>query len=65
MQSQWLRAWKLGLTTSHGFQVPSLKYDMDAYMKTFFGGLFWDLCRDGSSKKLDLALNTNPVNIFA
>jgi hypothetical protein len=36
VQSQPLRAWKLGLTTSH--RVPSLKYDMDAYMATLFGG---------------------------
>ena len=31
-QSPPLRAWKLGLNTSHG--VPSPKYDMDAYMAT-------------------------------
>ena len=37
MQSQPSRAWKLGLTTSHGSQVLSPKYDMDAYMVTLFG----------------------------
>jgi hypothetical protein len=42
MQSQPLRAWKLGLTTSH--VVPSPNYDMDAYMATLFGGEAWDLC---------------------
>ena len=44
MQSQPLRAWKLGLTTLHGSQVLSPKYDMDAYMATFFGGEAWDMC---------------------
>jgi hypothetical protein len=34
MQSQLLRAWKLGLTTSHGPQVLSSKYEMNAYMAT-------------------------------
>ena len=34
MQSQLLRAWKLGLTTSHRSLVLSPKYDMDAYMAT-------------------------------
>ena len=29
-----LRAWKMGLTTSHGVSNP--KYDMDAYMAVFF-----------------------------
>ena len=46
VQSQPLRAWKLGLTTSHGSQVVSLKYDMDAYMATLFGGEAQDLCYD-------------------
>ena len=44
MQSQPLRAWKLGLTTSHEFQVLSPKYEMDAYMATHFGGEPQDLC---------------------
>jgi hypothetical protein len=44
MQSQPLRAWKLGLTTLQGFQVISSKYDMGAYMTTLFGGEAWDLC---------------------
>ena len=34
MQSQPLRAWKLGLTTSQGSQVLSPEYDMDACMAT-------------------------------
>ena len=42
MQSQPMRAWKLGHATSHG--VPSPKYPMDAYMATLFGGKAWDLC---------------------
>ena len=44
MQSQPLRAWKLGLTISHGSQVLSPKYDMDVYMATLFEGEAWDLC---------------------
>ena len=44
MQFQPLRAWKLRLTTSHGSQVLSPNYDMDAYMATLFGGEAWDLC---------------------
>jgi hypothetical protein len=42
MQSQLLRAWKVGFTTSH--EVPSPKYDMDAYMATMFGGEAWESC---------------------
>ena len=62
MQSQSLRRWKLGLTTSHEFYVPR---------KTW-------ICLHGQhflkvklvlivelSKKLDLTLNTSPTNIFA
>ena len=30
--------------TSHGSQVLSPKYDMDAYMGTLCGGEAWDLC---------------------
>ena len=37
-----LRAWKLGLITSHG--VPSPKYDMDVYTATLYGGEARDLC---------------------
>ena len=36
VQSHILRAWELGLTTSH--MVPSPKYDVDVYMATLFGG---------------------------
>ena len=43
MQSQPLRAWKLGLTTSHGILSPSPKYEMDAYVATFLGGEDWAL----------------------
>ena len=44
MQSQLLRTWELGLTTSH--RVPSLqsKHDMDAYMATLSGGEAQDSC---------------------
>ena len=45
VQSQPLRARKLGLTTSHGSQVPSPEYDMDAYMAPVFGVRF-GLCVD-------------------
>ena len=44
MQSQPLRAWKMGLTTSHGSHIMSPKYDMDAYMATLYGGVACDLC---------------------
>ena len=56
MQSQPLRAWKLGLATSLGAQVLSLEYNMDAYMTTFFGGeardLCWEFSRAESSTEL-------------
>ena len=29
---------------SHGSQVLSPNYDMDAYMASLFGGEAWDLC---------------------
>jgi hypothetical protein len=51
VQSQLLREWKLGLTTSYGSQVLSLKYDMDAYMAICFGGEAWDLCWELSQAK--------------
>ena len=44
MQSEPLRAWKLGLTTSHGSRVRVPKYDMDISMATLFEGEAWDLC---------------------
>ena len=43
MHFQSLRAWKLGLTTSHMSSVLSPKYDMDAYTATLFGGEVWVL----------------------
>ena len=43
VQSQLLKAWMLGLTTSHGSEVFKPKYDIDAYMATLFGGEVWDL----------------------
>ena len=46
LQSQLLRAWNLGLTTSHGSQLLSSKHDMDAYITIFFGGEAWDLCSE-------------------
>ena len=64
MQSQPLRAWKLGFTISHVFL--SLKYDMDAYMATLIGGKAWDLCCElDQAKRLDPNLNPSPANIFA
>jgi hypothetical protein len=63
MQSQWSRAWKLGLTTSHGVSSP--KYDMDVYMTILFGGEAHDLVlRVGLSKKLDPPLNTISENFL-
>ena len=58
VQSQPWRAWKLGLTTSP--DVPSPKYDMDAYTTPLVGGeaLPRFMLRVGSSQKLDLTLNT-------
>ena len=44
VQSQPLRAWKLGFLCYMGFQVINFKYDMDAYMTTIFEGEAWDLC---------------------
>ena len=44
MQSQPLRAWKLGLTTSHGSEALSPECDIDAYIATCIGGDAWDLC---------------------
>ena len=47
-------------------QVLSPKYDMDAYMTTFFWR--WSLgsvLRSELSKKLDPTLNTSPINIVA
>ena len=44
MQTQLMRAWKLGLTISHWCRVLSLNYDMDAYMATLFEGEARDLC---------------------
>ena len=50
-------SWDLPLYT--GSQVLSPKYDMDAYMTTFFEGETGGLAlRVGSSKKLDPTLNT-------
>ena len=63
MQSQPLRAWELGLTTSHRSQVLNPTYDMDDYMATLF--LFYSFLLGGRggegvglSKKLDPTLNT-------
>jgi hypothetical protein len=42
-----LNCWEYGswdLWVHIGFQVPSPKYDMDAYMVTLFEGGAWDLC---------------------
>ena len=66
VQSHLLRAWKLGLTTSHISLVLSSKYDMNAYMATILGDDARDfVLRVESSKKLDPTLNTSLVNIFA
>ena len=59
MQSQLLRAWKLGLSTAHGLQVLCPNYDMDAHMATLFGGEAWDLnCELGQALKLSLNIRT-------
>ena len=55
-----LRAWKLGLITSHG--VPSPKYDMDVYMAIIFESDLGFVLRVGLSKKLDSTLNISPKN---
>jgi hypothetical protein len=67
MQSQPLRAKKLGLITSYGSQVlRSSNYDVDAYVVTLYGCEAWDfVLRVGSSQKLDPTLNPNPTTIFA
>ena len=65
VESQLLRAWKLGLTTSH--RVPSPKYDKENYMTTLFGGETWDLCCELARliKELDPTLSTPcPASIF-
>ena len=49
--------------TYHFTQVPSPKYDMDAYMAILFVGEVWVL-RVGSSKKLDPTLKTSLTKIF-
>ena len=51
VQSPQPRAWKFGLTTSHGSQVLGRKYDMDAYMKMLFRGEDWDLYWELSQAK--------------
>ena len=57
VQSQLLRARKLGLTTSH--RSPSPKNDMNAYTTTHCGDEAWDLMlRAGLSKTLDPTLIT-------
>jgi hypothetical protein len=63
MQSQLLRARKLGLTTSHG--VPSLKSQV--WHGCLHGNTSWRwgfvlVLGVGSSNKVDLTLNTCPVN---
>ena len=53
MQAQLLRAWKLGLSTSHS--VPKSygpMYDMDTYMATLFGGEARDLCCELGQAKI-------------
>ena len=52
MQSQPLRAWKLGLSTSHMSQFLSPDYDMVAYMTPLFGGEAWDLCCELGQAKM-------------
>jgi hypothetical protein len=54
------------LIFSHGSQVLSPKYDVDAYMATLFGGEVGDLyCESWLGKKLDPTLITSPENCFA
>jgi hypothetical protein len=66
MQSQPLRAWKLGLTTSH--IVPSPKSQLwhgCLHNNTIWRWSLGLVLRVGLSKKLDPTLNTNLVNIYA
>ena len=64
-QSQPLRAWRLGLSTWHGSQVLSPKYDMDClHDNTFWRWGLGLVLRVGSTKKLDPTFNTIP-NVFA
>ena len=61
VQSQLLRTWKLGLTTSHG--IPSFKSHV--CHGCIHGNKFWRrglglILRVGLSKKLDPTLNTKP-----
>ena len=58
MQSQPLRAWKLGLTTSYGVTSASPNQDMDAYMATLSIGEAWDLCWELGHKKNYTQLST-------
>ena len=55
------KTWKLGLPTSHGAQVRSPKYDMDAYMATLFGGEAWDLCWQLGWTKSRIQLSTQVI----
>ena len=58
---------EVGLTASHGVpRLESLKYDMDAYMATLFGGEVWDVCcKSGQAKQRDSTLDTSPASMFA
>ena len=56
-----LRAWKLGLTTSH--KVSRFKYD--AYMVTLCGGEAWDLCWElGREKNQTQLLTQVPLILY-
>ena len=58
VQSHLLRAWKLGLTTLHGAQVPSM-HAWPCFLEVRL------VLRVGSSKKLDPTLKTSPTFFFA
>ena len=65
VQSQALRAWKLGLTTSHG--IPSLKPQV--WHNCLHGNTLWRwglglVWRVGSSKKLDLTFQHKSRECF-
>ena len=64
MQSQPLRAWKLGLTTSHGSQVLSFTYDMDAYVATFLEVGLRTCVESWVEQKARTNLNTIPYDFL-
>ena len=66
VQSQPLRAWKLGLTASHGFPSPKSRLWHGCLHGNTFWRWGWGLVLGvGSSRMLDPTLNPSPTIIFA